>query len=146
MKFFNQINHVKKLIDSGFFDDVSNTLKNSYDRRTIVRKIRRKYRKLKILIKRRCIQRKIKIKNNVMKTLLNSENEINLINKVMTKRLKLSFFIINEKTCDIINIKLNIFEIHFLIIVVIDKNDHRRYFEEFFLKININENIILDML
>ena len=80
-----------------------------------------------------------------MKTLLNSESEVNLINRVKIKQLKLFFFFIHEKACDVVNIKLKIFDVHFLIVVVIDKHEHSRYFEEFFLKININEDIILDM-
>ena len=100
---------------------------------------------MKILIKRRCIQLKIDIKSIKIKTLLNCKNKINFINKIIIKRLKL-FFFIYKKVCNVVNIKLKIFEIYFLIIVVIDKNNYFRYFEKLFLKTNINENLILNML
>ena len=145
MTIFYRADYVKKLIDSNLFDDDSNFSKHSHYHRTVVRRIRKEYRKLKILTIRRCIQLKTNIKDMKLKTLLNCENEINLINRIMIKRLKLSFFFIHEKTCDVANIKLKIFEVHFLIVVIIDKNDCSRYFEKSFLKININENLILNM-
>ena len=145
LKISHQIDYVKKLIDTNIFDVDSNFSKHSHYYRTIVRRIQRKYKKLRVLIKRRCIQIKINIKNKKMKTLLNNENEINFINRIMIKQLKIFFFFIHEKTCDIVNIKLKIFDVHFLIVVVIDNHEHSRYFEKSFLKININENIILDM-
>ena len=67
-----------------------------------------------------------------MKTLLNNENKINFINRIIIKQLNLFFFFINEKTCDITNTKLKIFEIHFFIVAVIDKNNNQRFFEIFF--------------
>ena len=88
---------------------------------------------------------KIKINDKRIKTLLNNENKINFINRVIIKQLNLSFFFINKKTCDIINTKLKIFEIYFLIVVIIDKNNNQRFFKKFFLKININENLIFDI-
>ena len=88
----------------------------------------------------------MKAKNKMLKTLLNSENEINLINWAIIKQLELFSFFINEKACDIANTKLKTFEIHFLIVIIIDKNDNQRFFEEFFLKISINEDLIFDIL
>ena len=142
---FYQTDYVKKLINSNFFDEDSNFSKHLYDYRTIVRRIRKEYEKIKALTKRRYIQLKIEINDRRMKTLLNSENKINFINRVIIKQLNLSFFFINKKTCDITNTKLKIFEIHFFIVAVIDKNNNQRFFEKFFLKININENLIFDM-
>ena len=77
--------------------------------------------------------------------MLNNKSKINFINRTIVKQLELSFFFINKKTCGIANTKLKIFEIHFFIVAIIDKNDNQRFFEFFFLKISINENLIFDM-
>ena len=136
---------MKKFINSNLFDENLNSLKHLYNYRTIVRKIRKEYEKIKALTKRRYIQLKIKINDKRIKTLLNNENKINFINRVIVKRLNLFFFFINKKICNITNTKLKIFEIHFFIIAIIDKNDNQRFFEKFFLKININKNLIFDI-
>ena len=80
-----------------------------------------------------------------IKILLNCKNKVNFINKIIIKRLKLFFFFIYKKTCNVVNIKLKIFKIYFFIVVVIDRNDYFRYFEKSFLKTNINENLILNI-
>ena len=77
--------------------------------------------------------------------LLNNENKINFINRVIIKQLNLFPFFINEKVCNIVNTKLKIFEIYFFTIAIIDKNNNQRFFENFFLKISINKNLIFDM-
>ena len=136
---------MKKFIDSNFLNNVSDFLNYLYEYKAIVRRIRKKYEKLKVLIKRRCIQLKIKINDKTIKTLLNNENKINFINRVIIKQLNLFLFFINEKICDIANTKLKIFEIYFFTVAIIDKNDNQRFFEEFFLKISINKNLIFDM-
>ena len=136
---------MKKLIDSNLFNDVFDPLSYLYEHKTIVRRIRKKYEKLKILTKRRCIQLKIEINGRTIKTLLNSESEINFINRAIVKQLNLFLFFINEKICDITNTKLKIFKIHFLTVAIIDKNDNQRFFEKSFLKININKNLIFGM-
>ena len=145
LKISHQIDYVKKLIDTNIFDVDSNFSKHSHYYRTVIRKIRKKYKKLRVLIKRRCIQIKVDIENRRMKILLNNENEVNLINRVMVKQLELSLFSIYEKACSIANIKLKIFDVHFLIVAVIDKYEHSRYFEESFLEVSINEDIILEI-
>ena len=121
---FYQANHVKKLINSDFFDENSNFSKYLYNHRIIVQKIQKKYEKMKVLIKRRYIQLKIEINDKKIKTLLNSESKINLINRTIIKRLNLFSFFINEKICNIANTTLKIFKIHFFIVVIIDKNDN----------------------
>ena len=136
---------MKKLTNSDFVNYVLELSINLYSHRTIVRKIRKEYEKIKSLNKKRCIQLKIKTKNKMLKTLLNSESKINLISRVIIKQLKLFSFFINEKTYNIINTKLKTFEIYFLIVTIIDKNNNQRFFEKFFLKISINENLIFDM-
>ena len=136
---------MKEFIDLNLFDDNSNLSKYSYYHRAVVRRIRRKYQKLKVLTKRRCIQLKVDIKSIKIKTLLNCENKVTFINKIIIKRLKL-FFFIHKKICSVANIKLKIFEVYFFIVVVIDKNECFRYFEKLFLKTSINENLILNML
>ena len=68
----------------------------------------------------------------MLKTLLNNENKINFINRVIIKELKLFSFFINEKLCNIINTKLKIFKIYFLIVTIIDKNNNQRFFNFFF--------------
>ena len=78
----------------------------------------------------------------MLKTLLNSENKINFINRVIIKQLKLFSFFINKKTYNIVNTKLKTFEIYFFIVTIINKNNNQRFFEKFFLKISINENLI----
>ena len=60
----------------------------------------------------------------MLKTLLNNENKINFINRIIIKQLELLFFFINKKACNITNTKLKTFEIHFLTVTVIDKNDN----------------------
>ena len=136
---------MKKLINPDLFDKDSDFSKHLYNHRTIVRKIRKEYEKIKVLTKRQCIQLKIEINDKRIKALLNNESEINFINRVMIKQLNLFFFFINKKICGIVNTKLKIFGIYFFIVAVIDKNDNQRFFEKFFLKISINENLIFDM-
>ena len=136
---------MKKLIDLNFFNNVFDFLNHLYEYKTIIQRIRKEYEKLKILIKRRCIQLKIEINDKTIKMLLNNKNKINFINQVIIKQLNLSFFFINKKACNITNTKLKIFKIHFFTIAIIDKNDNQRFFEIFFLKISINEDLIFDM-
>ena len=76
---FYQVNYVKKLTNSDFVNYVFELLMNLYNYRTIVRKIRKEYKKIKSLNKKRCIQLKMKTKSKMLKTLLNSESEINFI-------------------------------------------------------------------
>ena len=104
---------MKKLINLNLFDENSNFSKHLYSYRTIVRKIRKKYEKIKTLIKRQCIQLKIEINDKKIKMLLNNENKINFINRVIIKQLNL-FFFINKKACNITNTKLKIFKFIFL--------------------------------
>ena len=146
LKIFYQVDHVKKLSDEfDKFDDDSSLLKNQYDHRAFVRRIRKEYKKIKRLTMRKCITIYVETKNKTMKTLLNFKSEINFINKAMIKQLNFFSTLNNEKATIIINTKLKIFEIHFLIITVTNKHDVQRHFEKFFLKININENIILNI-
>ena len=100
---------------------------------------------MKSLSKRRCIQLEMEAKGKMLKALLDSESEINLISRAMVKQLKLPPFLINEKACGIANTKLKTFGIHFLTVAVIDKNGNQRFFEEFFLKVSINEDLIFGM-
>ena len=137
---------MKEFIDSNFFNNVFDSLSHLYEHKAIVRRIQKEYEKLKILTKRRYIQLKIKINDKTIKTLLNNENKINFINRIMIKQLSLFLFFINEKICNIINTKLKIFEVYFLTVAIIDKNNNQRFFEIFFLKISINENLIFGML
>ena len=83
---------MKKLIDLNFFNNVFDFLSYLYEYKAIVRQIQKEYEKLKILIKRRYIQLKIEINNKTIKTLLNNENKINFINRVIIKQLNLFFF------------------------------------------------------
>ena len=62
---FYQVDYVKKFIDLNLFDYVFESLTNLYNYRTIVRRTRKKYKKIKSLNKRRCIQLKVKIKSKI---------------------------------------------------------------------------------
>ena len=132
MIIFYQVNYVKKFTNLNFVNHVFEFSINLYDHQAIVRKIQKKYEMIKSLSKKRYIQLKIKTKNKMLKTLLNNENKINFISRVIIKQLKLSFFFINKKICDIANTKLKTFEIHFFIVTIIDKNNNQRFFEFFF--------------
>ena len=78
--------------------------------------------------------------------MLNYNSEVHLIKRYFIKKLKL-------KACTLKNINLIIFdnksfqthEIYFLIIAIKDLARTKRFFEKFFLTINIDDDLILDM-
>ena len=100
---------------------------------------------MKSLSKRRCIQLEVEAKGKVLKALLDSGSEINLISRAMVKQLGLPPSLINEKACGIANTKLETFGVHFLTVAVTDKNGNQRFFEESFLEVSINEDLIFGM-
>ena len=136
---------MEELTDSNLPNDVPDPLSHSYGHRAVVRRIRREYEKLKALTKRRCIQLEAEVNGRTMKALLDSGSEINLINRAMVKQLGLPPSPINEKACGIANTKLETFGVHFLTVAVTDKNGNQRFFEESFLEVSINEDLIFGM-
>ena len=100
---------MEELTDSDLSDDDPDPPKHPHYHRAVVRRIRREYRKLKALTKRRCIQLKVDIRSVGMRALLDCGSEINLISRAMVKRLGLSPSSIHEKACGIANTKLETF-------------------------------------
>ena len=81
------------------------------------------------------------------KTKLNCDSEINFINRQLIKKLDLFFFTVVESDARIVdNSKLQTFDVHFLLISVLNINDVFRFFEKFFMKISMQNDLIFEML
>ena len=78
--------------------------------------------------------------------MLNCDSEVNLIKKHFVKKL-------NLKVCTLKNIDLIIFDnksfqthkIYFLIIAIKDLTKTKRFFKEFFLTVNIDNDLIFNI-
>ena len=79
--------------------------------------------------------------------MLNCNSEINLIEKHFVRKLNLKTCALNNINLIIFNNKLlQIHEIYFLIIAIKDLTKTKRFFEKFFLIININDDLIFNIL
>ena len=144
--FFNQANIVKKLLIDKVFDFEFDFSFKINTHRVYIRKVRKKLTKTKKLIVKRCIDVKIILEKQQKKVKLNCDNEINLISRKLIKKFNLLFFFIADFDTRIVdNNKLQNYSVHFLIINVIDKNDISKFFEKSFLKINMQNDLILEM-
>ena len=83
---------------------------------------------------------------DVRRILLNTESEINLIRHSLCKKLDLMISDVSTKNIQIINEKvISSHDVHFLNIEISNHAEHQRYFEEFFLAMNMQKNLVLDM-
>ena len=83
---------------------------------------------------------------NEKKTKLNCDNEINFISRQLIKKFDLFFFTIVELNARIVdNSKLQTFDVHFFLINVLNINDVFRFFEKFFMKVSMQNDLILEM-
>ena len=110
------------------------------------RNVQRRKIKHKKLIIRRIIKISVTALNyEIIKIILNCDNEVNLIKKHFVRKL-------NLKVCALKNIDLIIFdnksfqmhEIYFLIIAIKDLTKTKRFFKKFFLTMNINDDLIFN--
>ena len=129
MTFSNQIDIMKNLLTSNSNDDEFFSTNFS----DIINKLRRKkFRTIK------CDKIKIKINDNEILAIMNSETEINLINNVFVKKFKLILF--DVFFCEIMifdNNQLKIYEIYFVRLEISNENDVNRFFNENFLKVDL---------
>ena len=90
---------------------------------------------------------KIIIDEHITMTLLNFDNEVNIISTHLIKKMKLNQDEKNSIVLSIINDKrLKIYEMHFLNMQVFDCKNYTRYFEKFFLTIDItHESFVLNI-
>ena len=107
---------------------------------------RKKTRTIKLVI-----VKIIKIQVNVTKyeivnITLNSEIECNLINKVFARKLALlSFDDAHINVVSINKLLIKIQSVYFLYFNITNRKNYNRFFEKFFLKIDIDNHIILSM-
>ena len=120
---------------------------NAVTHRVYIRRVRKQLIKQKKLVIKRCIDVKIILNEKRRKTKLNCDSEINLISRQLIKKLALFFFTVVESDARIVdNSRLQTFDVHFLLISVLNINDVSRFFEEFFMKISMQNDLILEML
>lgn len=87
----------------------------------------------------------VKSKSNVFSALANSDTKINIINRMIVKKIKLSLLNMNVGLSAIYGDAIKIYEIYYIEFQQKDKKDHVRYFQDIFLIANINTRIILDI-
>ena len=89
----------------------------------------------------------ITIDEYITMTFLNFDNEINIISTHLIKKMKLNQNEKNSIVLSIINDKrLKTHEMHFLNMQVVDCKNYTRYFEKFFLILDItHESFVLNM-
>ena len=89
----------------------------------------------------------ITIDKYITMTLLNFDNEVNIISTHLIKKMTLNQDEKNSIVLSIINDKrLKTHEMHFLNMQIVDCKSHTRYFEKFFLIVDIiHENFVLNM-
>ena len=120
---------------------------NAITHRAYIRRIRKQLVKQKKLVIKRCIDVKIILNEKRRKAKLDCDSEINLISRQLIKKLDLSSFIVVGPDARIVdNSRLQTFDVHFFLINVLDINGVFRFFEEFFMKISMQNDLILEML
>ena len=134
---FNQIDIVKNFLTSNSNDDefFSTSFNDIINKRR-----RKKFRTIK------CDKIKIKINDNEIFAIMNSETKINLINNVFVKKFKLVLF--DVSFCEIMtfgNNQLKIYEIYFVRLEISNENDVNRFFNENFLEVDLFWNISLNL-
>ena len=89
---------------------------------------------------------KIILNEKRKKAKLNCDSEVNLISRQLVKKLDLPFSIVVEpdaRTVD--NSRLQTFDVHFLLISVLNTNGVSRFFEKSFMKVSMQNDLILEM-
>lgn len=146
MKPFKQVDYVKKLTTSSPSESDSELSFKVITHRVYVRRIKRELAKAKRLIIRKCVEVNIEIKERRVRSKLNFGSEVNLISRKFVKNLHLSLSAIDSfDTRTVDESRLQTFGVHFLTINVLNKDDVPKYFEEFFLKISMQDDLILGM-
>ena len=109
--------------------------------------VQRKKIKDKKLIIRRIVKISVTALNHeTIKIMLNCDSEVNLIKKYFVRKLNLKACALNG--IDLItfdNKSLQTHEIYFLIITIKDLTETKRFFEKFFLTMNIDDDLIFNM-
>ena len=73
------------------------------------------------------------IENHRIIVLINSNNEINIMSQRYVKQIEIQFDMNEFITLFIINdFRINIHDVHFLNLKIDDRQNHTRYFDEFF--------------
>ena len=100
------------------------------------------------MIIRRIIKISIIVLNHeTVKIMLNYNNEANLIKRHFVRKLNLETYTLKNIILITFNNKsFQTHEIYFLIIAIKDLTRTKRFFKEFFLTINIDDDLIFDML
>ena len=119
---------------------------NAITHRAYIRRVRRQLVKQKKLAIKRCIDVKIILNEKRRKAKLNCDSEVNFISRQLIKKLDLpSFTVVGSDARTIDNSRLQTFDVHFLLISVLNINDVPRFFEEFFMKVSMQNDLILEM-
>ena len=158
---FAQVEVMKKLLNEVHIDNIIDSFNEEFNleklfvmiqtfkatRRRELKaqdKIKRKDKRLSI---RKFMHIEITIDEHITMTLLNFDNEVNIISTHLIKKMKLNQDEKNSIVLSIISDKrLRTHEMHFLDMQVVDCKSHTRYFEEFFLIVDItHESLVLDM-
>ena len=129
--------------------DTKNESDFSINRRLIkfFRNVQRKKIKNKKLIIRRIIKISVTtLSHETIKIILNCDSEVNLIKKHFVKKLNLKTYALKDINLIIFDNKsFQTHEVYFLIIAIKDLTKTKRFFEKFFLTMNINDDLIFDM-
>jgi len=134
---------VEKLQDDSDLAGSALSAESSSHRATI-RRIRRQLKKADKLAKARCIFIETRIEDQLVKTLLDGGSEINCISRKLVRQLGLPRSVIHEEA-SALGRKLQTFGVHFLTVQIVDKNGYSRFFEESFLEVNMQEELLLGM-
>ena len=146
MKIFDQAGDVKNLLINSVIAFEFDFFLNAVTHRVYIRKVRKQLVKQKKLVIKRCIDVKVILNEKRRKAKLNCDSEINLISRQLIKKLDLPFFIVVGPDARIVdNSRLQTFDVHFLLISVLNINDVFRFFEEFFMKVSMQNDLILEM-
>ena len=130
--------------------DTKNEFDSSINRQLIkfFRNVQQREIKNKKLIIRRIIKISITALNHeTIKAMFNYDNEVNLIKKHFVKKLNLKAYTLKDIDLIILDKKsLQTHKVYFLIIAIKNLTKTKRFFEKFFLTMNIDDDLIFNML
>ena len=107
---------------------------------------RRKIKNKKLIICRIIKISIIVLNHETIKTMLDCDNEINLIKRYFVRKLNLKACALKSINLIILDNKLfQTHEVYFLIIAIKDLTRTKRFFKKFFLTVNIDDNLIFNM-
>ena len=131
-------------------DETDSSLDESFTIDIEIKSVKRRRRKLRMT---KCKRTTIKIDRESnekdkleFEAVMNSEAEINLINNVFAKQLKLESF--NVSSCEAVTIdnhSFKIYDVYFVQFEVQDENDVNRFFNDSFLETNFEWDMTLDL-